>query len=280
MSLAVRKHAVPEPDGDGGLNEFFRSANSARAFTLIELLVVMAIITILASMLLPALGRGKERARETQCLNNLRQVAIGARIYWDDNEMKYYPVEGGHDSLPGCLTTNHALAFQRNLYPYLRTSEVYRCPTDKGKNSEHCHDHPPTTLLPSCWESRGFSYEMNFGDPEGIPLPATLRPVAGSILGKDDGWLPDPSKFILFHEPPAMPQVCHGMMFPPYWYQWHRNRGNTSFLDPRLAPALFYSTIVFADGHAQLLNFTRALCTDPYYPFEETKDWIWYKPAN
>jgi hypothetical protein len=32
------------------------------------------------------------------------------------------------------------------------------------------------------------------------------------------------------------------------------------------------------DGHAQFLNFTQVLCTDPYYPFEETKDWVWYKP--
>jgi prepilin-type processing-associated H-X9-DG protein len=49
--------------------------------------------------------------------------------------------------------------------------------------------------------------------------------------------------------------VCHLNMFKPHWYQWHRNRGATSFLDPRLAPALFYSTILFVDGHAQLWVF-------------------------
>ena len=257
-----------------------RNSTWTGGFTLIELLVVIAIISILASMLLPVLGRGKERAREIQCVNNLRQVGMGSRILWEDEAAKFSFVSGGRDPLPGCLTTNHGLATQRKLYPYLGPSEVFHCPMDRGKISEHCHDHPQTTLLPSCWETRGFSYEMNLGTPVGMPLPPTLLPNAGSIVGQTEEWLPDPSRFILFYEPTATPQVCHTQLFPPQWYQWHRNRGLTDFLDPRLAPALFFSPIQFMDGHAQFLNFTKALCTDPYYPFEQTQDWMWYKPAD
>ncbi len=251
------------------------------AFTLVELLVVMAIISILASMLLPSLVRGKERARETQCINNLRQIGISTKILWDDQGSKILWVSGGRDPLPGCLATNHGYAFQRNLFPYLGTSEVFRCPMDRGKISEHCHTHPKVTLLPTCWQTRGFSYEMNLGTPNGLPIPATRWAVAGSIAGHDEGWVLEPVRFILFYEPPATPQVCHEVprLFEPRWYQWHRTYGKSDFLDPRLAPAAFYSPILFMDGHTKFENFTKALCTDPYYPFEATREWIWYKPA-
>jgi prepilin-type N-terminal cleavage/methylation domain-containing protein len=98
------------------------------AFTLIELLVVIGIIALLAAMLLPALTGAKEKARRTNCKNNMRQLLLTIDLYGDDHQQNV-PTGASNqgpndDHLPVlCDGTSNA------LFQYTRTVRVFHCPS-------------------------------------------------------------------------------------------------------------------------------------------------------
>jgi prepilin-type N-terminal cleavage/methylation domain-containing protein/prepilin-type processing-associated H-X9-DG protein len=124
-----------------------------KGFTLIELLVVIAIIAILAAMLLPALSRAKERAQGARCMNNLRQLMLGWKMYPDDNA-GHFPPNPDYESSPSWVAgnmaggksiggvyagivdaTNSALLVDPTfslLGPYIRNPAAYKCPSDQS----------------------------------------------------------------------------------------------------------------------------------------------------
>ena len=70
-------------------------AGAPKGFTLIELLVVITIIALLAAMLLPVLANAKKKAQETYCINNMKMFDLGLRMYADDSQNKFLPMQNG-----------------------------------------------------------------------------------------------------------------------------------------------------------------------------------------
>jgi prepilin-type N-terminal cleavage/methylation domain-containing protein/prepilin-type processing-associated H-X9-DG protein len=90
-----------------------------KGFTLIELLVVIAIIAILAAILFPVFAKAREKARQTSCLSNVKQLVLGALQYVQDYD----------EMIPGYWDNSYL--WTEKIMPYVKNQQVFSCPSNK-----------------------------------------------------------------------------------------------------------------------------------------------------
>ncbi|MGD9496693.1 MAG: DUF1559 domain-containing protein [Armatimonadota bacterium] len=103
-----------------------------RGFTLIELLVVIAIIAILAAILFPVFARAREKARQTSCLSNVKQISLAIQMYTSDYD-ETFPSFYSH--LPPGGTNARIFGFYDCVGPYTKNEQVYICPSGKYRTN-------------------------------------------------------------------------------------------------------------------------------------------------
>jgi len=101
-----------------------------RGFTLIELLVVIAIIAILAAILFPVFAKAREKARQTSCLSNEKQMMLGVLMYaqdYDDN----LPRGTDYTKVPGYGAVTDPAMWPTLIQPYIKNDQIFVCPSNK-----------------------------------------------------------------------------------------------------------------------------------------------------
>jgi len=152
-------------------------------FTLIELLVVIAIIAILAAILFPVFAKAREKARQTSCLSNMKQLGLAAMSYVQDYDERFprgrfFPPAGvtitGDDGLQyvnGCYEWYHCLD------PYTKNREIFRCPsnTDTGWNGNTHRAKGYAIIGPPFHEGTS---------PRGLPLAQIIAPADAIMISE------------------------------------------------------------------------------------------------
>lgn len=173
-----------------------------RAFTLIELLVVVAIVAILAAILMPVFVQAREKARQTTCLSNMRQLGTALQLYIDDyDELCFF---FGHASGLSRLSPAAPLGATREnrwwnqILPYTRMGgALLICPSDGGRVPHATEDgQAGRPLAPRSYVANRAAEGLALA---AIPTPADIIVVTEKGDRFDDSWFEPPKN--LYEKP-------------------------------------------------------------------------------
>ncbi|MGI5817771.1 MAG: DUF1559 domain-containing protein [Armatimonadota bacterium] len=223
----------------------------ARGFTLIELLVVIAIIAILAAILFPVFARAREKARQTTCLSNLKQVGLGWMMYASDYDERVMPVElpsPGDVKYYWWTAYNSATSTQLPegglIYPYMKNNQVHACPSfandlraDIGHTGYAYNYHYLSPII----YNPDWSYEVAPVSLAAIQSPAeTVTFADGARINFMDGRTLEGNTYL---EPPSQDY--------PGFHGRHNGVGNIAWADGHASAAVpVYRTGSFGWGGA------------------------------
>ena len=161
---------------------------SRRGFTLIELLVVIAIIAILAAILFPVFAQAREKARQTTCLSNLKQIGLAFKMYVQDYDERWPqcdPLPGGDNTQGQNGSDGQDFGFSgwisNALRAYTKDQSIYQCPD--VQNSFNDPWSGGGTLVKN--GNQNFSYAFNYRSDYGAKEASFPEPGKRTHYGRD-----------------------------------------------------------------------------------------------